>query len=355
MDIPKIIFLGFNDIDYSRSGTFVNPNHLDSYESLFLQVGYSLKEILQISLNIRKDLSMSKAIIVILSPSQKLVPFIRIIAKKQVFFDAGWTLTEASVHRKSSLKILTKNYLLDFLAMHLAKITFLESDSQILWVRKIFKVKSKKLRKIYTGFNDELYEKMSKSLLSQYTHEIRRRKKNLTVLYRGKWNAESGLDLLAEVSHNPELSSVLFVIVTDRIPAMTTFGSNVLVIDRYITHEELHSIYLMSDVTLGQLTNHPRLSNTIPHKAFEAGFYGKTYISQSASGVRELYPEDYQVIYMAKGTPKLLTEILIDLARLPNKMRMYETQIKLRYEKVASQEVLRSQFISQILAAIDCK
>jgi glycosyltransferase involved in cell wall biosynthesis len=94
------------------------------------------------------------------------------------------------------------------------------------------------------------------------------------------------------------------------------------------------------------------LNRTIPHKAFEAGYFSKPYISGDNQGVRELYSDPDQVEYLQETTPEALVNCISNLIDNETKMKHLGLNIKARYSEIASQETLGKEFYNLLAEQI---
>ena len=166
----------------------------------------------------------------------------------------------------------------------------------------------------------------------------------LTVIFRGKVNSESGFSLILEAARRMNgIATFIFVI---GLKDQCLDPSENVVIVREITNSEMHYMYEFSDIAIGQFSDHARLRYTIPHKAFEAGFYSKCYISADAVGVREIFNEE-SVVLLKEISSSSLEGTIRSLA--PKRVReKYCKNINRNYLKNLSQEGISNQF-DQIL------
>ena len=105
------------------------------------------------------------------------------------------------------------------------------------------------------------------------------------------------------------------------------------------------------DVLLGQLSDHPRLNVTIPHKAFEAAAMGKPYLSSRATGIQEFLVEGVEADYFEAGDA---SDLLLHIQKLKvdkEYREMLSVNIKQKYERVSSEKAIGEKF----LAIIDLK
>ena len=66
-------------------------------------------------------------------------------------------------------------------------------------------------------------------------------------------------------------------------------------INRNLSDEELSFCYNHAKISIGQLSSYERVNRTIPHKAYEAGFFGLPYVSAPSKSLEELFKinDDY--------------------------------------------------------------
>jgi hypothetical protein len=104
----------------------------------------------------------------------------------------------------------------------------------------------------------------------------------------------------------------------------------------------MKDVYLLSDIALGQISSHPRLRYTIPHKSYEAGFFATAYITADSEGIREFLDFD-SAFFLKEPFPESLVQAVLDL-RNPELRSKYARNIHRNYMEVASQSVLNERF-----------
>lgn len=347
-EVVKVFFLSFVSPDYSRSSVLFN------FESTILTKTYiplrnKSKLILKDLSALKKEISPN-AVIVIMSPSHKITFFARCFMKNLVILDAGWPLTDGLLSRgwqKGFVRKLVIAYFLDFVSFHSANNVLVESDAQLARMRKIYLVPKKKLHTSFTGYNEcapSQNPSQSQKIkdLNQY---LAKRAMPLTVLFRGKINRESGIETILDSARLLE-SEASFIIVTSAKNTFKEIPKNCYVVSN-VTESEMAYIYLVSDITLGQLSRHPRLKYTIPHKAFESGYFAKSYLTSRSEGIKELFPEGS--VYLVDDIT--VENLAISIKALSSKKLRDElgNAAHARYVKVASQKLLNENFESIIL------
>jgi len=336
-------FLSFEHRNYSRSSVLLNypsPIVTKEYVKISYNLGSASRELYRLKKNLKDN-----PVIVIMSPSHKLAILAKLIIRKPLILDAGWPLTDGIVSRKRRFAIKLKlipSYMLDLFSFHSANHILVESNAQLLRIKRRYFIVSKKLRVSFTGLNETEFSKKfepSKKVndLKFFIHQEANR---LVVLFRGKINNESGIEIILGAAKCLEGEAV-FILLTAQSKRLSEAPLNCYVVTD-VTENEMAQIYDLADITLGQLSNHPRLKYTIPHKAFESGFFSKCYVSAKSSGIQELFSEKSAHLIENVSIENLVTAI-----RTLSQTRGFEAHGKLAnasYRKLASQEVLNSKF-----------
>jgi glycosyltransferase involved in cell wall biosynthesis len=291
-------FLTIAEAGYSRSWNYLEGLRKIGVNAEFVQL--DPKNLIKTFWVFRKKRSKHD-VFVIMSPSHYLVPFARVFLGKNVYLDAGWSLFEGSIisrRQKGFIGInILKVYLIDFMASFFAKRIFLESNMQKGFYCKIFLVRKKKCSVIYTGV-DEAQFKMN----SNFKTPSDLFNNSKIVLFRGKYTAEAGLEVLAQASKLLSKEKITFWILSPGIPKNLEFSNNTIVINTFVdSKQNLAKVYSEAGLTLGQLSNHTRLKRTIPHKAYESAYLSKPYLSARSNGILELFTEDKDILCFNAG------------------------------------------------------
>lgn len=342
-----MIFISYLDISYSRSSVYLDDAITRSFTKIFLKINLPLYSAFKELLNSRHLLCDLNTVIVVMNPCHAFVPIIRLMTKQPIILDAGWPLSDS---QKIELNVMSrifnvmKNYLLDFIAFQTATCVLLESNAQINSTSKKFIVQTKKLVRIFTGFNENQY---NSAKVTSNNHRLTLTKLEVNplsnyIFFRGKYTKESGLEMIASLSRN-KLSNFNFVILTNKTPKDVVFGKNVKIITNYLNELEISALYFGSIICIGQLSDNKRLLKTIPHKAFEAGFFGKPYVTIDTKSMRELYPNDNQVAYIQDFSEIESAKIIGELGNNEKLRKFYSVNISRQYDCLAKQEILQDE------------
>ncbi len=335
-------FLSLTEPGYSRSWTYFNGLKSQGVKSSYTQIKKPYKNsILQLKPQIREEDE-----VVVASPSHLLVIYARFILKRKVILDAGWSLFEGEVISRKRYGFLgiraTKIYLIDFFANLFAKIILVETVLQKKYYKKLFLLPEKKVKVLYTGIDEESFSSLARPHSFNTPEES-----YFSVLFRGKYNLEAGLEVLSQAAEILYSEKILFSIYAPGIPKNILFSDNVKVHRDQLTKPEIAFLLRNTDLALGQLSSNPRLSRTIPHKAFEAAFCSAPYLTARSSGVLEVFTEK-EVITFEPGSPTDLAEQILRISKSPNMNRDFAEALRRKYELTVSQDILTKKFLVHI-------
>lgn len=224
--------------------------------------------------------------------SATLVPFLRIFCRKKIIFNSVLPLYDRMiVSRKLAPKISLKAayyWLSDFLAVHLADLILAESERQAINIHKLFKVPVSRICLSYIGVDKNSFF---------HTPSVEKFE-TFTVLFRGQFLPESGVEYVVKAAKILENKGINFIIHgggfnSDKIRrfAQELNPRNLKLITEFLPVEELRNIMQKCHLSLGQLSDHPRLERTIPHKAYESLSMRLPYLTAANAGVFELLKE----------------------------------------------------------------
>jgi glycosyltransferase involved in cell wall biosynthesis len=342
-----VYFLSFVEPNYSRSSTLLNAEstHL---KKEYLKVSPKWRSLIIELLSIKKSLHRN-SIILVMSPAQKITPIARIILKQKIILDAGWPLTDGVLSRGLGVvKIprLIGSYLMDLIAFHSSNLILVESKLQLQRVSRNYSIPRSRLKVSYTGVNEIAFSKhfMPTQDFVEWKEVILRKPKKLNVIFRGAINNEAGIETIL-IAADVLVNELNLVIIADRKRLPEKIPSNCFVFN-FVSEEEMRELYRFCDVALGQISENERLNYTIPHKAFEAGYFAKTYITPRVGGIAEIYSLA-AVYFLDEVNVRGLVEALKTL--YDKEIRFgFEQQIQQEYNDNLSQPVIASRFEKEV-------
>jgi glycosyltransferase involved in cell wall biosynthesis len=349
-EISKYIFLSWHSPDYSRSGVKYRGMRAVKLDVEFVTVPGSGLKATKFLFKLKRNDS-KKCVYIVASPCHLLVVISKVVGLKNVVLDAGWPLSDSSKIRNSSRSYLNrillnlKPKIVDFLSFALADLIFLESDQQLLRRRLLLQSRNVKYKTSYTGFNElASVESLESGTVSEAVQNVLQRK---YALFRGSYNVEANLEMLTSVFERVKEKGILLVIATNKMPEHLLDRSNVIYI---VGHRSLHELKLLfehSMFVLGQFGETSRTEFTIPHKFFEASYYGKGYISPRTRALNEVLPENVG-IYVKNFSSKALEEAIEWIISHDLEMKEKENLSKENYRSKLSQEIVTYDFIFDI-------
>jgi hypothetical protein len=284
-----------------------------------------------------------------MSPSHKVIPIIRIFCRYPLILDAGWPLIDGSKSRRgtefhwkaTSIISYTKLLVIDLLSFGLADLVLVETNEQRERVRRKFFLRHSKVKVSFTGFNEVGQGLALKSPAGQTTKEENEIKKRTKILFRGKINQESGFSNIVKAFKMLD-DNFEIIYVVNKIPKDHQKHPNESFITSYVDRD-LTTIYADADICIGQVSSHQRLEVTIPHKAFEAAFFSKVYISVKNSAIKE-FASDSEIFFLDVPNPESLSNAIREIAADRELSKGLGINFNRKYHQVASQNVLGNQF-----------
>ncbi len=337
----QITFITIGPEGYSRSWNYFKG--LQDLISGVQVIHLNPKGLLRQIVKVRKSQS-KQSIYIVMSPSQYLTPLVWGLLSKRIILDAGWSLYEGTTISRGIIGLQSiKVYLIDFIASQLAQRIILESNVQINFYHKKFKIKKSKCVCLYTGVNEKNFIPNTNSQLPTDVFDSSK-----IVLFRGNYNHEGGLEVLAKTTKILESQNITFWIFTPGMPLTLEFSKNTVVDRNYYPPSTIARIQSACSISLGQLAKHERLSRTIPHKAYEAAFLGKAYLTGRNQGILEIFEEDKEISCFNPGDSTDLANKILELFKEPRLLKNLGLNMQVKYNAVASQTRLSNKLLATI-------
>ena len=284
-----------------------------------------------------------EAIYVVASPSHILVPYLKILTKEKIFLDAGWPLHDGVIQSRKMFGLFgwrfLFTFLIDFFSFHMSKKVYVESNTQILACRRRYWLSRKKLVALATGFDEDRFRN---------THsrgDISDDKEEKLVLFRGGPQEEAGIQVLFTALRDFGLPvGVKFVVVSKIAHPKELDDTKLVILQDFQDDAVLWDLYQRSEIVLGQLSSHARLEKTLPHKFFEAGFFGKAYLTSNLGEIGK-YVLSKNIMGFSPGSAEDLALKISDLLNSDVKRKLYADSLSALYKQEFSQEVLTERFL----------
>ena len=316
----KILYFSFSNLDHSSNAVYIKGLRANGVEvvDFFSKTGRFKKylEVLKFYFANREGARYIFAGY----DSPKLVIFLKIFSRKPVVYNALCSVIERLViSRGLAPKYSPKvwyYWLEDFLAAHLAKLVMLESAHQIDFFHKIFWVSKKKLFLAWTGADEEKF--FYDPAVGKFG--------NFTVIFRGRLLPESGAELVVKAAKKLEKERIVFLMLASgqNLPEAQALieklkPSNLKLVTQFLPIEEVRRLMQSSHLSLGQLSSHPRLDRTIPHKAYESLAMRLPYLTARNAAVMELLKENETCLACSPADPDDLASKILWARNNPQK------------------------------------
>jgi hypothetical protein len=277
----NVLFLSNVRFDYSRSAVqYLGSSHQKSYLTIQIRDFFSIKKVDSIKKAIRQA-----DVICIMSPGHSLTLPIRVLTLKKIILDAGWPLsdsTSSSISTFARYFRKCKNVIIDFIAFHACSTLILESESQSKRVSVRFLINRRKIKVIYSGVAEARFQ----DIKSEKPTELPMTISGNYLLFRGKINSEAGIyEIIKFFLREKDFN---LVIASPDFQVKNLDSENIHLLSRYLSDQEIKWLYTNAYFSLGQFGRTKRQQRSIPHKYFEASYFGCSYVSLKSTALNEM-------------------------------------------------------------------
>lgn len=308
----RIIYLTYTRPDYSLNATVIKGLRENGIEVLDFHVkSRGISGFLE-ALSFYRHNSKNIDLIMIGCDSPALAIFIRFFFWKKIIYNAVLSNYERMIISRELAPALSLKavyyWLLDFMAVDFADLTMVESDKQADFFEKLFSISRKKLFRSYIGVDeDNFYYESSVVKFPEFT-----------VVFRGALMPEAGAEYVVQAAKILENENIKFImqsggmlleevkhLIEELKPKNLELSSNLL------PYPELRKLMQECHLSLGQMSDHPRLLRTIPHKAYETLIMRLPYLTASNKGILELLKSGETCITCEPANAKSLAEKIL--------------------------------------------
>lgn len=331
--------MGIADPAFSRSSIYVRALRAEGVEVLeCFDTSRGLRKFIQLYKK-HRALRGRYGVLIVGYPSYIAVPFARLISRKPIIFDAGWSLYEGMVVSRGERNPLKRLSIrcIDWLAYRSAALILLESESQVKYYTALVHGTAKKCRRLFTG-TDETQFSLTPAVPKHET---------FTVLFRGRANTESGIECAIEAARLLQNENIRFLVVSLNYQPKSALPATVEFV-RHLDTADLRTRMLACHVSLGQLSAHERLERTIPHKAYESMALKLPYVTARNRGIQELFTDGKDCLMFTPGSAEDLAEKIRELRRNPELAASLAENAYETYQERCSNKVLANELIGHI-------
>src|SRR3989338_7556895 len=203
--IKKIIYLSNSRLEYALNSVCIKGLRENGVEVLeFGLKGWGAFSFLALWSFYRRN-SKNTDTVIVGYDSPGLVIFLRFFCRKKIIYNAVLSVYERLIVSRglaSRFSIKAVYYwLLDFIAVHFADLIFVESNSQVDYFKKIFRISGKKISRSWIGVDEDKF--FYDSSISKFP--------TFTVLFRGALQPETGAEYLIQAAKLLENEDIKFI------------------------------------------------------------------------------------------------------------------------------------------------
>lgn len=310
--MKKIIYISYTRLDYSLNAVYLNGLRQNGVELLCFKLpSKGISGHFKALKFVRENSTDSDALIVGYD-SSVLAIFIRMFYWKKIVYCAVLPVYERLILSRGLATPWSPKgiyyRIIDILAFNFSDLVMVESNRQIDRINKAYFVPRKKLLRVWIGVdeNNFFYDPNIEKLPV------------FTVIFRGALMPEAGAEFMVQAAKILEKDNINFIMLAGGMllgevkktikelgPKNLELNSNLL------SYEELRMVMQKCHLSLGQLSDHPRLSRTIPHKVYESLIMKLPYLTASNKGILELVKDGETCLTCEPANAKSLADKIL--------------------------------------------
>lgn len=307
----KILYFGLFDENFGCNKVYISALKQKGYEIIFCvdRTPGPLKfwKLFWKHWSLRK----SYDVLVVGYPGYIIVPFARLITRKPIIFDALCSFYEAQILSRNAYTTIPFRkkivWCIDWLANRCADAVLVETPVQKEYFHSLFGVPHKKIFVVPIGVDESILQ-----------YRTGKNSDRFTVLFRGRFMSEAGVKYIVEAASILAKTPIRFLIIgsgkgkiaEEVLSLIQKYNlPNLVLIDRFLSWEDLLGHMSSADVSLGQFESHERLLRTIPHKAYESFMLGLPYITADMPGIRSLVPKE-TCVFVPPASPSAIANAI---------------------------------------------
>lgn len=307
----RFVYFGIYDPEFSRNRIYMRALRVAGHEIIecrnvapgpikYARLAWGLLRIRQ-----------SYDALIVGYPGHVVVPIARLFSRAPVIVDLLGSFSDALTLSHGASR--PKKFLftaIDWLAIWCADRVLVESEAQKRYLISRFG-RAGVYDVVYTGVDESIF----------FRRQRKEAGEKFVVLFRGRLTPESGILHILEAARllkdhqNVEFRILGYGHLLKPVEAAIHEKrlTNVVLISRHLSFEEMRGYMLDADVSLGQFEDNSRLNRTIPHKAFESAAMGIPYITGYSGAVAELLDDNKSCRMVATANGRAIADAILEL------------------------------------------
>ena len=356
MTTKKIIYISSTRLEYSLNAVCIKGLRENGINVLGLYVQDKGVRGFMRALSFYRNNSRDAGLVIIGFDSPAILIFLRPFCRKKIVYNAFRSIYEGLIiSRKLAPPFSVKAiyyWLLDFIAVRFADLTIVETNHQLNFFKKMFRISEKTMYRNWIGVDENIF--FYDSTISRFDV--------FTVLFRGALMPEAGAEYAIKAAKILENQNIKFILIGGGILLDKTKElieelkpKNLELITDFLPQEKLREIMQRCHLSLGQLSDHDRLARTIPHKAYESLAMKLPYLTASNAGILELLTPDETCLTCNPADAKSLAQkIMWAKSNYSIAENIAENGYRLYQDKLTSR-ILAKNLLDRVSNIFSCK
>ena len=309
--VKKILYISNTRLDYSLNSVLIKGLRENGVDVVDFKINKGIPGLVKAGV-FYKDNSKNVDLVIVGYNSQQLVPWLKLVSRNKVVFNAVLSEYERMIiSRQMANPFSLKGvyyWFKDFVAVHCADLILVESDKQANFFNRIFKVSKQKLYRNWIGADEGRF----------YYDETIPKAQVFTVLFRGALMPEAGVEHVIKAAKLLEDKNINFILLIGGLLMEETEKlikdlepRNLKYMTEYFSYEDLRKIMQSCHISLGQLSDHVRLTRTLPHKLYETLSMKLPYLTANNAGALELLTPDDTCLTCSPADSNSLAEKIL--------------------------------------------
>lgn len=316
-ETPRVCLFGIYDPLYPRNRVLVQGFQGNGYEVVHCCVDprehhgvTKFYFLIQRYFSIRKN---TFDLVIVAFPGHTVVWLARFLFGHRIIFDAFVSIYNSNVedrkrHSKFSLRGVW-DWFLDWHSLRIASVVLFDTDTQIKYVAKKFRIPANKFRRVFVGTDDSVFRPRART----------QKNDRFTIHFHGTFIPLHGIEYIIEAAKLIESDpSVVFEIIGDgqerrtiesKIAKMGS-GKNLRLLPK-MSYEELAQSVSGADVCLGIFGMTNKATMVIPNKVFETLASERALITMSSDAIKEIAVDGQNMILCHPGDPRDLADKIL--------------------------------------------
>jgi len=343
-----ICYFGIYDPNYSRNRILIKGLRQNNIE--VIECNSRLHGIAKYIELAKKHFKIRKKydLMIIGFPGYQAVILAKFLTKKKIIFDAFTSIYDSMVYdrrlaRPRSLRAIYY-WLLDWLSCKLADKILLDTNANIEYFVKTFKINRSKFLRVFVGSDNEVFYPLEQKFEYDY----------FLVHFHGCYIPLQGIEYIIRAAKILEKENMKFNLIgrgqtyeNIRRLVEELKVENINFIDS-VPYEELKNYIAEANICLGIFGTTEKAQRVIPNKVYEYLAMGCPVITGDSPAVRELFNDQQEMVFCKMGDADNLAKKILELK---NNSQLRKTIAKNGYNKFINNltpKILGEQLLKEV-------